>query len=320
MTPPDLDILTIGRISVDLYAEQLQVPLAEVRTFRKSVGGTATNVAVAAARLGHRAAVFTKVGDDAFGGYIRHALQHTFGVDTRFVGTHPTLRTPLAFAELLDPGDPTIVFYREPAAPDMTIEVDEVDLEVVRTVPILWVPAGTLAFQPSRDTVMTVLRERSRREHTIIDLDWRPALWHGDEAAATAAVAEVLPLATMAIGNREECRIAVGTADPHEAADRLLELGLSAAIVKMGGDGVLVATADGARTQVAPRRVEVVCGLGAGDAFGGAICHGLLSGWPLVKCAEAGNAAGAIVAGRLMCADDMPTEADIEEMLSHGAV
>lgn len=320
MTPPDLDILTIGRISVDLYAEQLQVPLAEVRTFRKSVGGTATNVAVAAARLGHRAAVFTKVGDDAFGGYIRHALQRTFDVDTRFVGTHPTLRTPLAFAELLDPGDPTIVFYREPAAPDMTIEVDEVDLEVVRTVPILWVPAGTLAFQPSRDTVMTVLRERSRREHTIIDLDWRPALWHGDEAAATAAVAEVLPLATMAIGNREECRIAVGTADPHEAADRLLELGLSAAIVKMGGDGVLVATADGARTQVAPRRVEVVCGLGAGDAFGGAICHGLLSGWPLVKCAEAGNAAGAIVAGRLMCADDMPTEADIEEMLSHGAV
>ena len=202
----------------------------------------------------------------------------------------------------------------------MTIEADEVDMAVVRSVPILWVPAGTLAFQPSRNTVMTALRERARREHTIIDLDWRPALWHGDEAAASAAVAEVLPLATMAIGNREECRIAVGTADPHEAADRLLGLGLSAAIVKMGGDGVMVATADGVRTQVPPRRVEVVCGLGAGDAFGGAICHGLLSGWSLVRCAEAGNAAGAIVASRLMCADDMPTEADIEGMLSNGAV
>ena len=136
MTSPELDLLTIGRISVDLYAEQLHVPLADVRTFRKSVGGTATNVAVATARLGHRAAVFTKVGDDAFGGYIRQALEHTFGVDTRFVGTHPTLRTPLAFAELFDPGDPTIVFYREPAAPDMTIEVDEVDMDVVRSVPI----------------------------------------------------------------------------------------------------------------------------------------------------------------------------------------
>jgi len=320
MTSPELDLLTIGRISVDLYAEQLHVPLADVRTFRKSVGGTATNVAVATARLGHRAAVFTKVGDDAFGGYIKQALQHTCGVDTRFVGTHPTLRTPLAFAELLDPGDPTIVFYREPAAPDMTIEADEIDMDVVRSVPILWVPAGTLAFQPSRDTVMTVLRERSRHGHTIIDLDWRPALWHGDEAAASAAVAEVLPLATMAIGNREECRIAVGTPDPETAADRLLGLGMSAAIVKMGGDGVLVATADGARTQVAPRRVEVVCGLGAGDAFGGAICHGLLQGWPLVRCAEAGNAAGAIVASRLMCADDMPTEDDIEGMLADGAV
>ena len=140
-------------------------------------------------------------------------------------------------------GDPTIVFYREPAAPDMTIEVDEVDMDVVRSVPILWVPAGTLAFQPSRNTVMAVLRERCRREHTIIDLDWRPALWHGDEVAASAAVAEVLPLATMAIGNREECRIAVGTTDPNEAADRLLGLGLSAAIVKMGGEGVKIGRA-----------------------------------------------------------------------------
>ena len=117
MTAPELDLLTIGRISVDLYAEQLHVPLAEVRTFRKSVGGTATNVAVAAARLGHRAAVFTKVGDDAFGGYIRQALQHTFGVDTRFVGTHPTLRTPLAFANCSTPATRPLSSTASPPRP-----------------------------------------------------------------------------------------------------------------------------------------------------------------------------------------------------------
>ena len=315
-----LEVLTVGRICTDLYAEQLRVPLAEVQTFRKSVGGTATNVAVAAARLGHRTAVFTKVGDDPFGHYVKGALEHTFGVDTRFVGMHPTLRTPLAFAELLDPGEPSIIFYREPLAPEMTIEPSDVDLDVVAEVPILWIPAGTLAADPSRGTVLALLEHRARRQHTVFDLDWRPVLWGGDEDRARVAMGEVLAHATIAIGNRDECRVAVGATDPDEAADRLLALGLSAAIVKMGGDGVLVATSDGGRTRVPPQRVEVVCGLGAGDAFGGAICHGLLQGWDLARCAEAGNAAGAIVASRLMCADDMPTNDEIERMMADGAL
>src|SRR5215207_7162731 len=110
----DLELLAVGRVSVDLYAEQLGVALDDVQSFRKSVGGTATNVAVAAARLGHRAAVFTRVGDDPMGDYVRWALDKTFGVDTRFVGAHPSLPTPLAFATMEDPGEPVIVFYRSP--------------------------------------------------------------------------------------------------------------------------------------------------------------------------------------------------------------
>jgi 5-dehydro-2-deoxygluconokinase len=314
MADTDLELLTIGRISVDLYAEQLGVALDEVRTFRKSIGGTATNVAVAAARLGHRAAVFTRVGDDAFGGYVSGALQHTFGVDTRFVTADPSLRTPLAFAELLDPSDPTIVFYREPKAPDMNIVTDDIDLDVVRAVPILWFPLACLSQDPSRTALHEILAARGRREHTIFDLDWRPHFWSGP-SAATAQIDRVLDSVTMAIGNRTECEVAVGTSDPDEAADRLLARGLSAAIVKMGSDGVLVATAAGARERIAPYEVEVVCGLGAGDAFGGALCHGILSGWPLAEAARAGNAAGAIVASRLMCAEDMPTMDDIETLM-----
>lgn len=311
----ELELLTVGRISVDLYAEQFGVSLREVSTFRKSVGGTATNVAVACARLGHRAAVFTKVGSDAFGDYIEWALRETFGVDTRFLGRHPTLRTPLAFAELEDPAEPTIIFYREPAAPDSTITMDEVDLDVVRSVPILWVPGGCLAFEPSRSTVLGMLHERRRRDHTILDLDWRPALWTAaDEGPVQMGLA--LEHATMAIGNRTECEIAVGSADPEVAADRLLARGLAAAIVKMGGDGVLVATADGVREQIPPYPVDVVCGLGAGDAFGGMVCHGLLAGWDLVKTVKAANVAGAIVASRLVCADDMPYLHEIEAVLS----
>lgn len=314
-----IELLTVGRISVDLYAEQLGVELDEVRSFRKSVGGTATNVAVAAARLGHRTAVFTKVGDDPMGGYVRRALEHTFAVDTRYVGTDPDLRTPLAFATMADPAEPVLDFYRVPQAPDMTITPDDVDRDVVESVPIFWFPTSRLSAEPSRSTLHTLLDWRGRRSHTVLDLDWRPSFWP-DAATATRELDAVLDRVTIAIGNRAECEVAVGESDPDRAADALLARGLEAAIVKLGGDGVLVATAEGARERIAPYPVEAVCGLGAGDAFGGAVCHGLLSGWSLPKSVRAGNAAGAIVAARLMCADDMPDTADIHLVLDRGSV
>jgi 5-dehydro-2-deoxygluconokinase len=285
-----------------------------VATFRKSVGGTATNVAVAAARLGHHSAVFTRVGEDLFGDYVVGALDATFGVDTRFVGRHGQLRTPLAFAELADPAEPTLVFYREPEAPDMTIEAADMAAELVATVPILWIPGSCVSAEPSRSTIHTLLRWRRRRTHTVLDLDWRPHFWD-DEQDGRREIGALLDHVTMAIGNRAECEIAVGTAEPEVAAERLLDRGLAAAVVKLGGDGVLVATADGQRERIPPYPVEVVCGLGAGDAFGGALCHGLLAGWELGRCARAGNAAGAIVASRLMCADDMPYEHEITAIL-----
>lgn len=313
MTVPEL--LTIGRISVDLYAEQIGVSMTEVSTLRKSLGGTSTNVAVAASRLGHRAATVTKVGDDQFGRYLKHALEHTFGVDTRWVATDPELKTPLAFAELDPPEDPTIIFYREPRAPDQNLLPADLDLDVVREVPLFWVPASRFAWEPSRSTVTEALIARGRRSHTVLDLDWRPMFWESP-AAATEQIAPMLDHVTVAIGNRDECEIAVGTRDPDEAADRLLERGLEIAVVKLGGDGVMVATADGTRERIPPFRVDVVCGLGAGDAFGGAFCHGLLNGWDLVRTVEYGNAAGAIVAGRLTCADAMPTVAEIDDFIT----
>jgi 5-dehydro-2-deoxygluconokinase len=285
-----------------------------VRSFRKSIGGTATNVAVAAARLGHHTAVFTRLGDDPMGGYVRWALEHTFGVDTRYVGIHPTLRTPLAFATMEDPAEPEIIFYRVPQAPDMTIEAADVDREVVASVPILWFPTSCLSEEPSRSTIHALLDWRARRSHTVLDLDWRPQFW-SIPADATAELDQVLDHVTIAIGNRAECEVAVGERDPDRAAEKLLARGLEVAIVKLGGDGVLVATADGVRERVAPYPVEVVCGLGAGDAFGGAFCHGLLSGWDIARCVRAGNAAGAIVAARLMCADDMPFQEDLDAVL-----
>jgi 5-dehydro-2-deoxygluconokinase len=312
MTVPD--VLTIGRVSVDLYTEQAGVPLRDATTFRKSIGGTSTNVAVAAARLGLHAATVTKVGDDPLGDYVRHALAHTFGVDVRWVGVDPTLKTPLAFAVLDPASDPSVFFYREPRAPDQDLTVDDLDLDVVREVAVLWIPGSCVAWEPSRSTIHSVLAARGRRTHTILDLDWRPMFWPSP-AEATEQIAPLLDQVTIVIGNRAECEVAVGTTDPYEAADRLLAHGIEAALVKLGADGVLVALADGTRERIAPFEIELVCGLGSGDAFGGALCHALVRGLGFVEGARRGNAAGAFVAGRMMCADDMPYPHDIESLL-----
>ena len=310
MTGPPLELLTVGRISVDLYATEA-LPLAEATTFRKSIGGSPTNVAVAAARLGRRSAVVTAVGDDPLGRYAVSALAR-FGVDTRFVGTHPTYPTPIVVAAAAIPDDPEFVFYRQPAAPDSAISLDDVDLDVVRTVPIFWVTGCALAVEPSRATTLAMLAARERRVHTVLDLDYRPSFW-ASEAEASAVIGDAVRQATAVVGNREECRVALGTNDPAEAAAAILERGAQLAVVKKGGEGVLVVTARGSST-VPPCDVEVVCGLGAGDAFGGALSHGLLAGLGPEDTVRFANAAGAIVASRLLCADAMPALAEVEEL------
>ncbi|GAA1314987.1 5-dehydro-2-deoxygluconokinase [Saccharothrix xinjiangensis] len=307
-----LEVLTVGRVGVDLYPEQSGVPLAEVRTFAKSLGGTATNVAVAASRLGRRSAVLTKVGDDGFGAYVRSALTG-FGVSADFVGTAPGLRTPVVFCALDPPEDPPLLFYREPLAPDLALEADDVPWEEVATVPLLWVTGTGAAAEPSRTTQRAVLERRGRRPHTVLDLDYRQAFWPGVEEARRE-IGRLLDHVTVAVGNRTEVEVAVGTAEPAAAASRLLARGVELAVVKMGAEGVLVATGRGMWT-VPPCRVEVVCGLGAGDAFGGALAHGLLAGWDPVRAARYANVAGALVAGRLACADAMPGAAEIEALL-----
>lgn len=308
----DLDVLTVGRISIDLYCGQIGAGWREADTFSKAVGGSPTNVAIAAARLGRRTAVYTKVGSDPFGEVAIGELRD-FGVDLDWVGVEPGTVTPLAFAVLDPPEDPQLLFRREPPAPDLQLRPGEVPDAVTTGAAILWVSGGALSVDPSRSTVETMLALRGRGRHTILDLDYRPSFWRSRQEAS-AVIGGAVAHATVAVGNRQECAVAVGTDDPHEASARLLERGVELAIVKLGGDGVLLASADGERL-LEPPAVEVLSGLGAGDAFGGALCHGLLAGWPLERTVRFANAAGAIVATRLECSSAMPTTAEVEEFL-----
>jgi 5-dehydro-2-deoxygluconokinase len=311
----ELEVITIGRVSVDLYPEQIGVSLPEVKTFAKSLGGSATNVAVAAARLGHRSAVITRVGDDGFGEYVRAALEG-FGVDPRWVSTDPDLRTPLAFCEIFPPDDFPILFYRQPKAPDINIRASDLDLEAIAAVPLFWMTGTGLSDEPSRSTTLAALERRSEGI-TVFDLDYRPMLWASRDETERF-YREALQYATVAVGNQEEVEVAVGTSDPSEASEALLGLGLDLAVVKRGPEGVLARTAEGV-AEAQPIEVEIVNGLGAGDAFGGALCHGLLSGWDPERMIRYANAAGAIVASRLACADDMPTREELEQLLERSA-
>jgi 5-dehydro-2-deoxygluconokinase len=308
----DLELLTVGRISVDLYCEQLNAGWHEAESFMKAVGGSPTNVAIAAARLGRRAAVFTKVGSDPFGEIALGELRD-FDVETRFVGVLEQAVTPLAFAVLDPPEDPKLLFRREPPAPDLQLHPHEIDDPAVSEVPVLWITGSALSQEPSRSTVQGMLRIRAHRRHTILDLDYRPSFWNSRPEASTT-IGAAIDDATIAVGNREECAVAVGSADPHDAAAILLERGVELAIVKLGSDGVLLADSEGERT-IPPAPIDVLCGLGAGDAFGGALCHGLLSGWTHDRAVAFANTAGGIVASRLLCSQAMPYEAEVLSLM-----
>ena len=312
MQVASFDVLTMGRIGVDIYPLQVGVSLRAVETFGKYLGGSATNVAVAAARYGRRSAVITRTGQDPFGEYLHDALRG-FGVDDRYVTAVPGLPTPVTFCEIFPPDHFPIYFYRYPKAPDLEIAADELDLDAIRAAGVFWVTVTGLSQEPSRGATLAALQARARSGITVLDLDYRPMFWSSREDARHW-VRQALPLVSVAVGNLDECDTAVGEREPRAAAQALRDRGVDLVVVKQGPKGVL-ARDDHTEVEVPPVPVAVVNGLGAGDAFGGALCHGLLAGWDLERVMRFGNAAGAIVASRLACADAMPTAAEVEAQL-----
>jgi 5-dehydro-2-deoxygluconokinase len=306
------DVITIGRVGVDIYPLQVGVGLEDVTSFGKFLGGSATNVAVAAAKYGLKSAVITRTGNDPFGKYIHKELRR-LGVSDEFVTPVDGLPTPVVFCEIFPPDDFPLYFYREPKAPDLVINQHELDLDAILHAKVYWSTVTGLSQEPSRTAHHVAWDARGRKDHTILDLDYRPMFWNSPELA-TEQVSRALEKVTIAIGNKEECQVAVGETEPMRAADALLERGLELAVVKQGPKGVLAKTRT-ETVEVPPYFVDVINGLGAGDSFGGAFCYGLLQEWPLERILKFANVAGAIVASRLECSTAMPTFEEVEEIL-----
>ena len=312
MSSSAYDLIAIGRTSVDIYPLQYGVGLEDVQTFQKFLGGSATNVSIASARHGLKSALITRTGNDPFGKYIHKELKR-LGVDDRYVSSVPELLTPVVFCEIFPPDNFPLYFYRKPKAPDLVINVDELDLAAITDARIYWSTVTGLSEEPSRSAHFAAWKARGKKSHTVLDLDYRPMFWQSP-AEATEQIAQALQYVTVAVGNKEECEVAVGESVPERAADALLERGVELAIVKQGPKGVMAKTRD-EMVEVAPHHVEVLNGLGAGDGFGGALCYGLLNGLSLEEMLRFANIAGAIVATRLECSTAMPTTAEVNAIL-----
>src|SRR5438477_770441 len=208
-----IEAVVVGRCCVDLYPTQLNTPLEEVEGFHKYVGGFAANVATGLARLGVRAAIVSAVGDDGHGRFVRRFLESE-GVDCRWLGIHPELRTALAFCEAWPPDRFPITFYRTPTCPDWELETAALDLPALASVPLAYVSGTGLAREPSRLATMAVLATRAGGSGTtVLDLDWRPVLW-SDPGDYGTCVRLCAGMVDVVLGADEEIAAAVGRSGP----------------------------------------------------------------------------------------------------------
>ena len=298
-----IEAVVVGRVGVDLYPNQLRTPLREVRTYTRFVGGFAGNVATGLARLGVRVAIVSRVGDDGHGEFVRSFLAGE-GVDVRFLGVDPDWLTPPTFCEIWPPDDFPITFYRRPTVPDWQISIGELDVGELSAAPVLFVTGTGLAQSPSRETTLELLRAHAGM--SVFDLDWRPALWD-DRRAFEPLAHEAAAAADVVVGNEEEVAAAGGL-------EAVLALRPAAVVLKRGAEGATLYE-NGDRIDVPGTQVDVVNGLGAGDAFAAALGYAVVHGLGLAEGVRLGNIAGGIVASQLACSEAMPRLDELEAAL-----
>jgi 5-dehydro-2-deoxygluconokinase len=305
------EVVVMGRLSADIYPAQIRTPLREQRNYVRYVGGFAGNVSTGLARLQVRTAIVSKVGNDGHGEFIRDFLMGE-GVDAGWLRIDHTLNTPVVFCEIWPPDRFPLLFYRTPTCPDWELTTDDFDLDAVATAPILLASGTGLAREKSRAAHMAALQQH---QHTaVFDLDYRPTFW-SDARAYQRAVQTALSLADIVVGNEDEVRAATGVEDPRQGIAILRALGPRTVILKRGGEGA--ALYDGDRVvEVPPVRMDVVNGLGAGDAFLASVTHGLLRGINPETAVRRANWAGAYVASQVPCSEAMPYLKDVNAAIA----
>ncbi len=307
-----IEAAVVGRVGVDLTPATPRTSLAEAAMFVRAVGGFAGNIGIGLARLGIATAVVSSVGADGHGEHVRTALGAE-GIDVGALVTRAGSRTQVAFFEAWPPDDFPVTFYRPAPPPDSQLTLADLPIPILERVPVVIVSGALLAAEPARSATLELLAARStartlrEASWTILDLDWRPPLW-ADPGEYPALIERAARLSDVLVGSDAEFDAA--GLQPGAALDP----SPSITVLKHGRGGVSL-LAGGTRRSLPGIPVDVVCGLGAGDALTAAFAAGLLRGLDPAAAAERGNAAGAIVASRLMCSTAMPTPDEIDALL-----
>lgn len=304
---------TLGRIIVDLYANDIGVPLRKVNSFQKYLGGSAANVAVGMARLGLSCGLISRVGPDDFGRYLLERLKEE-GVDSDMVAVDERYPTGLAFAALFPPADSEVLFYRKPCA-DIHLCLADLNFERLREARLLEIACTSLSESPSREATLAALEvNRESGGINVLDIDWRPQFWSSTEEARVC-YHSALHLADVVLANEAELAFAGASPDPEVAAQALLALGVHEVVAKRGGGGSWSFT-NTEVMRVPAFAISVMNTLGAGDGFGAAYCYGLLHGWGVQRRLQFANAAGAIVVSRHSCSEAMPTLDEVQQFVA----
>src|SRR3984893_15295419 len=329
-----LDLIAIGRVSVDLYGQQLGSSGGAVSTFAKAAGGSPANVAIGAARLGLKSALISRVGDEPMGRFVREQLTRE-GVDARSVRVDTQRLTSLVLLSVRDDHTFPLIFYRDNCA-DSALSAEDIDAGFVASSRAILV-TGTHFSMPeaARAQHKAIDVAKTHGGRVILDIDYRPNLWgiggHGAgetryarSAPVTQALAPVLPDCDLIVGTEEESHVAAGPEDPLEAIRHIRALSTAVIVCKRGARGCIVFAGDIPDVLedglvAAGAAVEIYNVLGAGDAFLAGFLRGYLREEPHEVSARWANACGALAVSRLLCSSEFPTLTELNHYLANGS-
>ncbi len=326
------DILSIGRSSLDLYANDIGAEFPDIKSFGAFVGGCPTNISVGVQRLGLQAALLTAVGEDPVGEFLLKFLESE-GIETQFIPQKSGYRTSAVVLGIEPPDRFPLIYYRDNCA-DIELTIDDVLAAPIAESRAVLISGTGLSKEPSRSaTLYAAEHAHALGKHVFLDLDFRADQWH-DPRAFGVVIRSALRYIDVAIGTEEEIKAATLTSlsqitiehsqisnptiegDMPLAIETLLSAGPDALIVKRGIEGAEVHLTDGEIVHAKPFPVEVYNTLGAGDAFASGFIYGHLRGWGWERSACLGNATGAIVVTRHGCANFMPTMPEVDEFVA----
>lgn len=327
MPNKSIDVITMGRVSMDLFSQNIGLPFDQVKGFDTGIGGSPTNIAVGTCRLGLKSILLTAVGDDETGNFVRRYLADE-GIDTQYIPIKPGTHTGLAIVAVQPPDKFPLVFYRDNPA-DIYLTIDDVNATPISDSQTILLSGTALSRGSCRDATLYAAAQAKQHQATVfMDLDLRPDQWTHPQAFQTN-IAAILPQLDVVIGTEEEFYAALvqdatsimqGQAVTTAQANELITLlqaqlarseGPSTLVLKRGERGVSIYHKGEAVIDVPGFPVEILNTVGAGDAFASGLLYGFLKGWSWYKSARMANACGAIVVTRHGCSNALPTEAEV---------